>query len=55
MRYGRGDLRGYVYLTVTPESVRADPVTVDDPRSIDSATHTAATFHVEDGRPGVVR
>jgi len=55
MRYARGDLRGYVRLTVTPETLQADMVAVDDPRRADSATHTAASFHVEDGRPGAVQ
>lgn len=53
LRYARGDLRGYLRLTLTPESLRADLVAVDDPRRADSATHTAASFEVEDGRAGV--
>lgn len=55
VHYGHGDLRGYLRLSVTPESVQADMVAVDDPSRVDSATHTAATFHVEDGRPGAMR
>lgn len=53
MHYARGDLRGYLRLTVTPESIQADLMGVDDPRRTDSPVSTAATFAVEDGRPGV--
>jgi alkaline phosphatase D len=55
MHYGRSDLRGYLRLTVTPATLQADLVAVDNPRSVDSATHTAATFHVESGQPGIAR
>lgn len=55
MHYGRGDLRGYLHLTVTPDAVQANMVAVDDPLRVDSAVHAAATFAVEDGRPGIVR
>jgi len=52
MHFARADLRGYTHLTVTPESIRADLVAVDDPRRMDSGTHTAATYYVENGKPG---
>jgi hypothetical protein len=30
-------------------------IAVDDPLRADSGVHAAATFAVEDGRPGIVR
>jgi alkaline phosphatase D len=47
--------RGYVRVGVTPEAVRADFKVVDFVDRPGGSVSTAATFLVENGRPGLVR
>jgi alkaline phosphatase D len=51
----RSDQRGYLRLTVQPDRLHADLISVDDVTRADSPTHVLASFDVTDGAPGVVR
>lgn len=53
VRFARSDVRGYMKLVLTDDSLRAELVGVDDVTRADSGTHRVATFEVEAGRPGV--
>lgn len=55
IKYGRGDRRGYVMMEVTPTRSTARFQALDDVRLAESGRFTAASFVVEDGRPGVTR
>jgi alkaline phosphatase D len=55
VRLARGDERGYLRVTVEPQSLKADLVAVDDVTREHSGTHVLASFDVENGVPGVAR
>jgi alkaline phosphatase D len=55
VRLARGEERGYLRLTLEPESLRAELVAVDDVQREDSPLHVLASFDVENGKPGVAR
>jgi alkaline phosphatase D len=55
IKYGRGDRRGYAVVEVTPERSAVRFQALDDVRLAESGQFTAASFIVEDGRPGVKR
>lgn len=55
IKYGRSDRRGYAMMEVKPSGATVRFQALDDVRLADSGISTAASFAVEDGRPGVVR
>jgi alkaline phosphatase D len=55
VRLARSDRRGYLRLTASAESLRAELVAVDDVARADSGTRVIATFDVADGVAGVAR
>lgn len=55
IKYGRGDRRGYALVEVTPERSAVRFQALDDVRTADSTRFTAASFLVENDRPGVKR
>jgi alkaline phosphatase D len=52
LRYGNGDLRGYLKVVLERTACRVELRALDDVKRADSGIATAATFVVGDGRPG---
>jgi alkaline phosphatase D len=48
-------LRGYLLLEFSPQSVRADLMTVESIRNLDAGRNLLASFVVENGKPGPVK
>lgn len=55
VHFGRRDARGYVAFRVTPSQLDARLRVIGDANDPATGVRTAATFHVEAGRPGVIR
>jgi alkaline phosphatase D len=55
IRYGNGRDRGYVVLELNERRLEAKLRTVATVKAQEAAIATAATFHVESGKPGVQR
>ncbi len=53
VRFARGEVRGYVRLSLDAQSVHAEFVGVDDASRADSGTHVVTTFDVAAGEPGL--
>lgn len=52
IKYARGDKRGYVAMTLTKDSARADLMAVDDAFEQNSAVRPLVSFVIENGQPG---
>ncbi|MHA4868349.1 alkaline phosphatase D family protein [Duganella sp. PWIR1] len=52
IKYGRSDKRGYMLLTITPDTASADFLALDNVHESTSAIERAARFVVRNGRPG---
>ena len=53
VRFARGEVRGYVRLSLDAESVHAEYVGVDEVSRADSGTHVVTMFDVAAGEPGL--
>jgi alkaline phosphatase D len=50
-----GESRGYLRLDITPDRLQADMIALDTVARRDSTSRVAATFVIENGKPGPVR
>jgi alkaline phosphatase D len=55
IKYGRGDHRGYVRMSIAGSRLHADLVGLDTVKKQETRAEVLARFVVEDGKPGPVR